>query len=266
MSKLTRRDFLRTSAAAGAVAALAPAARAAGAAEGSEYIELRAYRMRPGAGHELLDSYLSKALIPALNTRGIAAVGAFTELDGKDGSPVWVLIPHPSLASVAAVDSAINADAEVQAAGGAYLKLPTKDHPAFDRIDSWLHLPFAGLPRLAVPPLARQGKPRIFEMRTYESFSELKALKKVAMFNAGEIGVMEEVGLSPVFYGQALVGRDLPHLTYMLCSENVPTHKRNWERFLAHPVWKNLLADPQYADTVQKITSLFLVPTAYSQI
>ncbi|HEY1848346.1 MAG TPA: NIPSNAP family protein [Opitutaceae bacterium] len=266
MSKLTRRDFLKATAAAGAAAALVPAARAAGDSDASEYIELRAYRLRPGAGHELLDQYLSKALIPALNARGVAAVGAFTELEPKDGAAVWVLIPHPSLASVAAIDSSINAEASVQEAGEAYLSSPTKDHPAFDRIDSWLHLPFAGLPKLAVPPLARQGKARVFEMRTYESFSELKALRKVAMFNAGEIGVMEEVGLSPVFYGQALVGRDLPHLTYMLCSENVPAHKRNWDRFLAHPVWKKLLADPQYADTVQKITSRFLVPTAYSQV
>jgi hypothetical protein len=86
------------------------------------------------------------------------------------------------------------------------------------------------------------------------------------MFNAGEIDVMKEVGLSPVFYGQALVGRDLPHLSYMLCSPDRETHKVNWQRFLDHPTWKRLVADPQYADTVSKITSRFLVPAAYSQI
>ena len=77
-------------------------------------------------------------------------------------------------------------------------------------------------------------------MRTYESYSELKALKKVAMFNAGEIAVMQELGLSPVFYGQALVGRDLPHLTYMLCSPDIETHKRNSAAFGMHPVWVRL--------------------------
>jgi hypothetical protein len=266
MNDLTRRNFLKAAAGAGAAAALAPSALAADGPPGSEYIEVRAYRLRPGAGHELLDAYLSKALIPALNARGAPAVGAFTEPEAKDGAAVWVVIPFPSLESAASVDAAINAEGGVQSAGADYLLSPTKEHPAFDRIDSWLHLPFAGLPRLAVPELARQGKARIFEMRTYESFSEIKALKKVAMFNAGEIGVMQEVGLSPVFYGQALIGRDLPHLTYMLCSEDRESHKRNWDRFLAHPVWKSLLADPQYADTVQKITSRFLVPTAYSQI
>jgi hypothetical protein len=270
MKNLNRRDFLKTSLAASATAALAtlpaPARAADAPAPGGQYFELRAYRLRPGASHALLDSYLEKAFIPALNARGVEAVGVFTEPDAKDGPAVWVLIPHPSLESVAGVDATLNADPAVQAAGSDYLSSPTKQEPAFDRIDSWLLLPFSGLPKLAVPALAREGKPRIFEMRTYESFSELKALKKVAMFNAGEIGVMQEVDLSPVFYGEALMGRDLPHLTYMLCSPDMATHKKNWDRFLAHPVWTGLKNDPQYADTVQKITSRYLVPAAYSQI
>jgi hypothetical protein len=269
MNNLNRRDFLKTSLAASATAALAgmPAtARAADAPASGEYYELRAYRLAPGAPHALLDAYLEKAFIPAANARGIEAVGVFTEPAAKDGPCVWVLIPHPTLDSVASVTASLNADPAVQAAGREYLFSPTKAQPAFDRIDSWLLLPFAGLPKLAVPALAREGKPRIFEMRTYESFSELKALKKVAMFNAGEIGVMQELNLSPVFYGQALVGRDLPHLTYMLCSADMAEHKKNWEGFLAHPVWVRLKNDPQYADTVQKITSRFLVPAAFSQI
>jgi hypothetical protein len=270
MKNLNRRDFLRTSIAATAAAAMASLPSRARAADapgaGGEYIELRSYRLRAGASHALLDSYLEKAFIPALNARGIEAVGAFTEPDAKDGPALWVLIPHPSLESVANVDAAINEDPAVVAAGADYLNSPTKEQPAFDRVDSWLFLPFSGLPRLVVPSYVREGKPRIFELRTYESFSELKALKKVAMFNAGEIGVMQDLNLSPVFYGQGLLGRDLPHLTYMLCSPDMETHKKNWQGFLAHPTWIKLKNDPQYADTVQKVTSRFLVPAAYSQI
>lgn len=270
MNELDRRNFLKTSLAASAGAALtgvAPAARAADApAAAGEYLELRAYRLRPGAEHALLDGYLERSLIPALNGRGVGAVGVFTEPDAKDGPAVWVLIPHPSLESAASAAAALNLDPAVLASGAAYLTSPTKDNPAFDRIDSWLFLPFAGLPRLAVPALARARSPRIFEMRTYESYSEAKALKKVAMFNAGEIGVMQELNLSPVFYGQALVGRDLPQLTYMLCSPDLATHRRNWAAFGAHPVWVKLKSDPQYADTVSKVTSRFLAPAGYSQI
>ncbi len=269
MNDLNRRDFLKTSLAVSATAALAAAVPAKGATprpEGGEYIELRSYRLRPGAPHALLDSYLEEALIPTLNDLKVESVGAFTEPDAKDGPAVWVLIPHPTLQSAASVNATLNADPAVQGMGSAYLTSPTKEQPAFDRIDSWLFLPFSGLPRLAVPALARARKPRVFEMRTYESFSELKALKKVEMFNAGEIGVMQELNLSPVFYGQALLGRDLPQLTYMLCSPDMETHKRNWAAFGVHPVWVKLKNDPQYADTVSKITSRFMVPTPYSQI
>jgi hypothetical protein len=270
MNPINRRAFLKTSLAATAVTALAgtkaPAADAAPVPAGRDYFELRAYRLREGASHGLLDAYLEKALIPALNARGIGAVGVFTEPDAKDGPAVWVLIPHPSLESVGSVTASLNADPAVKAAGADYLASPTKDQPAFDRIDSWLLLAFSGLPRLAVPALARSGKPRIFEMRTYQSFSEQKALKKVDMFNAGEIGLMQDLNLSPVFYGQVLVGRDLPELTYLLCSPDLETHKRNWTAFGVHPIWVKLKNDPQYADTVSKITSRFLVPAAYSQI
>jgi NIPSNAP len=265
-----RRDFLKVSLAASVASALSQAPASAAVmnpdASARQYLELRAYRLKPGAPHALLDAYLKAALIPALNARGIWAVGVFTEPEAKDGPAVWVLIPYPSLGSVAGVTASVNEDPAVRSAGAEYLISPTTAQPAFDRIDSWLLLSFAGHPSLAVPALARDGKPRIFEMRTYESFGELKALKKIDMFNAGEIGVMQEVGLSPVFYGQALLGRDLPHLTYMLCSPDRETHKTNWTTFTKHPVWVGLKADPQYADTVSKITSRFLVPAAYSQI
>jgi hypothetical protein len=268
---MERRTFLKTSLTASALTALGAASvtaagpAAPGTNSGQEYFELRAYRLKAGASSALLDAYLEKALVPALNARGIKAVGVFTEPEAKDGPAVWVLIPHASLDSLVSVTSFLNADPTVLAAGAEYLQTP-KASPAFDRIDSWLLLAFAGQPKHAVPKGAANKEPRIFEMRTYESSSEVKALNKVAMFNAGEIEIMQELGLQPVFYGQALVGKDLPHLTYLLCSPDRETHKRNWTAFGKHPVWVKLKNDPQYADNVSKNTSRFLVPAAYSQI
>jgi NIPSNAP/TAT (twin-arginine translocation) pathway signal sequence len=265
---LHRRDFLKSAAVAAAATALPLTESRAldvTARDARTYQELRAYRLKPGVSHTLLDGYLEKALIPALNKRGVQNVGVFTEPAAKDGPAVWTLIQHRSLDAMSAINDAINADPAVLAAGAEYLRVGKAD-AAFDRIDTWLLIAFAGLPRLMVPALTREKKARIFELRIYESFSEVTALKKVAMFNAGEIEVMQQVGLSPVFYGQALVGRDLPQLSYMLCSPDRATHDTNWKAFLDHPVWKRLLADPQYADTVSKITSRFLEPTPYSQL
>lgn len=264
---MKRREFITGSLAASALVGVSTLADAAEKGHGTErdYYELRAYRLKAGASHELLDNYLEKAAIPAWNRLGIKTVGVFTEMEPKDGPALWVLIPHPSLESFSTAWSRLNADTEYQKAGASYLQT-AKDNPAFDRIDSWLLLAFAGMPRLEVPALTGEKKQRVFEMRTYESYSEVKALKKVQMFNSGEIEVMKEVKLSPVFYGQALVGRDLPHLTYMLCGENKEIHRKHFGDFAKHPTWEKLKNDPEYADTVSKIISRYLEPVSYSQV
>ncbi len=280
---MKRREFIKTSLAASALAGTAQTSLVAAETmktSGRDYYELRAYRPRNGANSESLDSYLEKAAIPAWNRIGIKPIGVFKEMEPptvsfpgsskkpekiEEPSPLWVVIPHPSLESFSTAWSRLDADAEHQKAGATYLQT-AKENPGFERIDSWLLLAFSGLPRLEVPELTREKKDRVFEMRTYESYSEVKALKKVQMFNSGEIDVMKEVKLSPVFYGQALIGKDLPHLTYMLCGENKDLHKKHFGDFGKHPTWQKLSHDPEYADTVTRIISRFLEPVSYSQI
>jgi hypothetical protein len=230
-----------------------------------EYYELRAYRFKAGATHTLLDSYLEKAAIPAWNRLGIKPVGVFTEIDSKEAPVVYVLLPFPSLEAFASLNDRLQADAAHQSAGTEYLQA-RKANPAFERIDSWLLRAFAGMPKLELPSYSRDQKPRVFEMRTYESFSEVKALKKIEMFNSGEIEVMRQVGLAPVLYGQALTGSSLPHLTYMLSGEDQNVHKQHWNAFNRNPEWAKLNRDPQYADTVSNIKSRFLAPMPFSQI
>jgi hypothetical protein len=191
--------------------------------------------------------------------------GAATGTEARDPDAVWVLIPYPSLSAFGEGANQLGGDAELQKAGAEYLQTP-KGRPGFERIDSWLLLAFAGMPRVELAAYSREKKARMFELRTYESHSEVKALKKVEMFNSGEIETMRQVGLAPVFYGQALIGKNLPHLTYMVSAENETEHKKHWGDFGKHPVWNKLKNDPQYADTVSKITNWFLVPASYSQI
>lgn len=265
---MKRREFLKTSITAAALAGLAPVGVTRTSAQGAaarEYYELRIYRLKGGAKTDLLDSYLETAAIPAWNRLGVKPVGVFTERESKEAPALYVLIPYPSLDAFSQTVSKMLVDPELQKAGAAYLQSP-KETPGFERIESWLLLAFAGLPKLEQPAYSREHKSRMFELRTYESHSEVKALKKVEMFNSGEIDTMREVGLGPIFFGQALIGSNLPHLTYMLSAENQDEHKKHWDAFGKHPVWNKLKNDPQYADTVSKIRNWFLVPTAYSQI
>jgi hypothetical protein len=277
--KMKRREFIKGSVAASTIAAVGLDELKTSAAERNnrgprEYYELRAYRLKSGASRESLDNYLEKAAIPALNRLGCKPVGAFVQAERsgaasgtevRDPNTVLVLIPFASLEAFGGLPAALQADAEFHKAGEHYLHLP-KDNPAFDRIESWLMLAFAGMPIIELPDYCREKKQRMFELRTYESHSELKAIKKVEMFNSGEIDVMRDVGLGPIFYGQALIGPGLPHLTYMLSAESEELHKQHFGAFSKHPTWGKLKNDPQYADTVSKIKNWFLAPTAYSQI
>jgi len=274
----TRRAFLSSTAAATAatvVSSVGLSAQTPARAAAREYYELRAYRLKPGAPAPPLDAYLERALLPALDKRGVKHVGVFTELDvnkqtqtgtPKADAPVWVLIPHKTLESFATASADLNMDPAVQKAGADYLQA-AKATPAFDRIDTWLYVAFTGQPTMVLPEFSSRRVPtRVFELRDYESHSELKALAKVAMFNEGEIPLMHDLGMSPVFFGQGIAGPNLPHLRYITSGPDLATHLDAWKKFGPDPRWMKMKDLPQYADATSKNTARFLAPKAYSSI
>lgn len=274
---LQRRSFIKSSLVASASAVVAPSAVSAAQPSKSEreFYELRAYRLMAGGTRAPLEAYLERALLPALVARGIANVGVFTEVVvdkaavtavPKPDTPVWVLIPHATLESFVAVSADLNQQAAVQKAGAAYLDVP-KASPAFERIDSWLLRAFASMPRLEQPAFSKSKvATRVFEMRDYESHSERAALSKMAMFDNGETAIMRDLGMAPVFFGQALAGPNLPHLRYFTSGPDLATHLDNWKKFGPDPRWMKLRDEPQYKDNTSKNTARFLVPTSYSQL
>ncbi len=264
--RTSRRQFVATSLAASAAAASGTALHAQKTAA-REYYELRAYRLTPGAATTALDTYFEKAFLPALEKRGITTAGVFTELEvnkqaqtsaAKPDTPTWVLIPHASLDSFVRVGAELNADPAVQKAGAGYLQV-AKATPAFDRIDTWLYLAFKGHPTMTVPDFAKKRLPtRVFEMRDYESHSEMKALAKIAMFDEGESEIMRTLGMSPLFFGQGLAGPNLPHLRYITSGPDLATHLDAWKKFGPDPRWMKMKDLPQYADSTSKNTARFL--------
>ena len=278
----TRRTFLKTTLVASATAALSLRAADRTGSPGAprEFYELRAYRLKSGASTAQLDHYLEAALLPALGKRGLGPVGAFTELevDKKAGTSkpkvgtaeapavLWLLITHPNLDSFIGVAADLNNDTAVQAAGRDYLLTP-KASPAYTRVDSWLLRAFAGMPKLAVPAFSKtKVATRVFEMRDYESHSEERALNKMAMFDDGEIEVMRDLGMAPLFFGQAVAGPNLPHLRYITCAPDLTSHLANWKKFGPDPRWVKMKEEPRYKDNTSKNTARFLVPTPYSQL
>jgi len=279
---MDRRTFLKSTLATSAVHSLASGAPG-GSAGGMEreFYELRCYRMHAGTrlttavNPERLHGYLAGALLPALKKHRVGPVGVFTELtvDKATGSsaplvhsPVWMLTPFSSMEAFVRTSMETVHDPEVQRAGREYLHTP-KSSPAFERIDSWFLIAFPGHPYLQLPAFSRDRVPtRVFEMRDYESHSEERALNKIAMFDDGETALMQDLGMSPVFYGQALTGPDLPHMRYMTSGPDLASHLANWRKFGPDPRWEKMKNLPEYADNTSRNTARFLVPTAYSEI
>jgi hypothetical protein len=264
---MKRRDFLKTSSIAGAAALSSLAGGAAQAQEASrEFYELRMYEMPTGNRKAVLHEYLEKACLPAMNRLGIKPVGVFTVVSGSNALNLFVLIPYPSLEHLLSVPGKLAADAEYQRAAGPYLSASI-DNPAYTRYESTLLWSFKNVPRVRVPAETTGNRPRLFELRMYESHSEAAALKKIEMFNeGGEIGIFDRVGIRSVFFGQTLVGRRQPNLVYMVVHQDMAAREKAWQAFGSSAEWKALGANPAYANTVSATTVAFLRPTAYSQI
>ena len=84
----------------------------------------------------------------------------------------------------------------------------------------------------------------------------------------GELAIFRRVGLTPVFFAEALFGNDLPNLTYMLTYPDLATREKNWTTFANDPEWKKLSATPGYtnAEIMASINNVLLRPAGYSQI
>ena len=232
-----------------------------------EFYELRLYHLRRGPKQKLFDDYVRDAAIPAMKRAGIGPIGVFNVMISSDNPKVYVLIPYKSLDVFATIRDRLRNEAEYQKAGAEFLSPPATD-PAYVRVESSLMVAFAGMPKLEVPAALAEKKPRIFELRTYESHSQKANRKKVEMFNTAEIAIFRHTGLVPVFFGETLIGTRLPNLTYMLVHESLASRDANWGKFPEDPEWKKLSTSPGYGneEIVSNISSILLQPTASSQI
>ncbi len=260
---MDRREFL----AATAVAAFSPLPQlnAPSQSASRQYFELRRYHLLPGAKQHAFISFVGDAAIPAMNRAGVAKVGAFTVVYGENEPSLLLVLSHQTLDSVVSLRDRLAADSVYARAGGAILDAPMSD-PAFVRVESTLLRAFDAMPALESPAGPAASRSRVFELRTYESHSDRAALNKLKMFNAGEVPIFRRAGLTPVFFGETLVGAKMPSLTYMLTFSDMSARDTAWAKFGQDPEWKALSADPQYRDNVSAISDIILQPTAYSQI
>lgn len=257
---MERRKFVSSSILAASALAIGSKAKAEEKKYAAKQLyEFREYDMKFGSNQRILHDYLEKSLITALNRAGVKNVGVFRETSKTEPPKTYLLIPYASMQDYEVVKEKLKNDSSYQTDSQAYNQAPAA---VYTRVSVSFFSAFDGLPQMLVP----SKEPRIFELRTYEGYSEDAVRRKVKMFNDEEFKIFYRVKLNPVFFGELIAGKNFPSLTYMLTFKNMEERDANWKAFGADADWKKVSADPQYANTVSNIIRVFLEPLAYSQV
>ncbi len=274
---MKRRRFIAASIAASTLAAagegvghaspLLTSAPDASSGPRRELYQLRRYNLVSGPQLKITESYFASALIPALGRMGLGPVGAFKLDIGPETPAYYLLVPGPSVETLAELDLRLAEDAEFLKAADPFWNA-TSVKPAFQRAEISMLAAFAGWPRVTPPAAAATKGKRIFQLRTYESPSDGEHVRKVEMFHSGEFEIFLKAGFHPVFFGDTLVGSRMPNLTYMLSFADLAELDAKWDVFRNDPAWKKLSADPRFAfdAIVTNITNLILSPLDCSQV
>ncbi len=233
-----------------------------------EFYELRTYKFTTSEQQARVETYLQRALLPALHRASIKKIGVFKPLDTDSlyTKRIMVLIPFKSLDEFEVIYEKLNKDKQYLIDGKEYIDA-LYDNPPYSRIETVVLKAFSGQPQMTLPELKGPVADRIYELRSYEGHTEKISKNKIEMFNAGdEVGLFKRLGFNAVFYGEVLSGPSMPNLMYMTTFENMASRDEHWKAFVADDHWKKLIAMPYYKNNMSKNTILFLRPTGYSDI
>jgi hypothetical protein len=246
-------------------ASSAPLAAGAAAAAKPSIFELRYFRLRNGGQVSRTTEFLGKYLLAAAQRLGIGPLGFFSAVIAEQSPFVLALISYPSFDAMADAAERISADKDFQKGFEQY---NSPGELSYIRMENSILRGFASMPSIVVPPVEGRRGPRIFELRTYEANSVQASRRKIRMFEEGEIGIFRRLGMNPVFFGETIVGTNLPNLTYMLAYDSLAAREELWAKFARDEEWQKMRSQPEVADAliVSNISNAILRPLPFSQI
>ncbi|MBS1820819.1 MAG: NIPSNAP family protein [Acidobacteria bacterium] len=253
----------------GAAAMSALLSTSASAAAGSprSFLELCTWRLHNSDEEQSkrVAEFLQGGLFPAVTRAGAKPIAALSNLIGPDGPSLFSIVEYTSLAAIESTLAALAADKEYEKASQV---LASGAGMPFVTMESSLLHSLSVLPEAAIPTDAATRKPRIFELRTYQSQSMAARVKKIGMFNNGEIAVFQRLGMRPAFIGESVIGPRQPNITYMLSFDSLAEREKLWSAFGSDPEWKRLSAPPELKDPqiVANISNIMLRPLPFSPL
>ena len=222
-------------------------------------------RNTPENQTQRVSEFLEKAVLPAATRASVGTMGFFSSVVAPDSPFILVLASFPSLAGMESAMEKMAADKEYVAATRAFDARPGL---GYMRLERSLLRGFEKMPAIEVPPTEGRKQGRIFELRVYESNNGSTLREKIRMFNEGEIDIFRKTGLAPVFFGETIVGTNMPNLTYMVAFDDLASREKNWRAFGGSPEWQKLRATPGWGDAeiVSNISNSLLRPLPFSPI
>jgi hypothetical protein len=271
---MQRRQFLATACATGLAAASMQAGHSAEPSDQPHFIDLRRITT-PNAGRlETLVRYNGDTA-SYFTKYGISPFGLFvadSQLNAKEAgydkkydSVMFALIPHKNLNSTLELTEKMRNDTSYLESYAAMSQGATSKNPMSTAHEQMLLRCFPEFPEVRVPSLSPG---RILQLRMYRSHSLDRNRAKVSQFTAqrGAIDIFADCDIKPVFLSTTFFGSFMPSIIFMLSFESEDHKNDAWAKFVNHPDWKKLAADPKYADTATEIINIFLKPCKGSQI
>jgi hypothetical protein len=257
---MTRRKFMPALAAGGSLISHAQS-------KAPSIYEIRTIQLRNTRDDQRarLTDFLQHAAAPAFARAGIAPTAYFGSVIAEEAPFVMTIASYPSLGAMEQQRAKLSADVEYKKALTAYNEQPGLN---YERIDGILGRAFRSIPEMIVPADVAGRPGRIFELRRYESNNATTLARKISMFESGEIGIFQRLGMRPVFFAETIVGARMPNLVYMLSYDDLASREKLWKAFGADPEWQKLRSAPGNADAeiVSNISNSLLQPLPFSPV
>ena len=235
-------------------------------AKQAEFIQIIVYHFANDTQVIETENYLKAAYLPALHQQKLNRIGVFKPIDFTADKRLFVVIPYSSFAHYVKANKQVDFDKNYLNEGDKYIKSAHNNAPFIRKEIIFLNS-FSTTPFLQKPNLKGTDADKVYELRSYESATELLHQKKVKMFNeGGETEIFSRLKFNPIFYGSVIAGSKMPNLIYLTSFENMEERKSHWDAFGADDAWKKLSALPEYKNTVSKNETIFLRSTSYSDL
>ena len=272
---MKRRQFLTTACVAGMAAASMRTVQAAEPSGSPRFLDFRMITAPNAQRLEALVKQNGALTIPTINKYGVSPVGLFVadsllnskerNYDKKYDNVMFALTVHRTFDSTQVLAEKMRGDTQYRESLAALSEGATSKNPMFTAHERMLLRCFPEFPEVKVPS---QNPNRILQLRMYRSHNFDRNRAKVHQIASedGALKLFEECGIKTVFMSTTLYGAFMPSIIFMLCFESEEQKNDAWAKFVNHPGWKKLAADPAYADTATEIINIFLKPAPGSQI